>query len=158
MLIYIIGSYIRRNEITVKSKKAILGIVIIVIIITTMAYIEHICGFEKTVTWNYNNPLVIFMAILVFLLFKNFKLYSRVINKFARAGFTCYLIHAYFLPKLVKGSIVNGNVFLLFIHQIVVGIGLYILSYLVNSLYEMGITLFIKKIEPMCNKINISIE
>lgn len=66
-----------------------------------LAYLEAYItgnGPHETIMFNYNNPLVIFQAILLFLMFKSIKIPdNKVINLIAKSAFYVYIIHHNFI-------------------------------------------------------------
>ena len=118
IMMYVIGAYIRRFD--VKCKSSILVVVLLAVIsaITGWAYLDNISGFEaERNAWEYCNPLVIFEAVVVFLLFKNIRnLQSNFINLIARNCFFVYLLHIFFLRYLRINEFVVGNPLILIAH------------------------------------------
>lgn len=157
-LLYIIGAVIRKNKVRISTSKAIKGIGITLVILYIMSYGEYKMKFENIATWNYNNPLVILMAIFILLLFLNFTFYSKFINEISKAAFTCFLFHGAFLSYLNIEKMVQGNILLLIIHQCLVGIGLYFTSYIVYKTYWLLSNPLVKLLNHLCEKISISLK
>ena len=157
LLIYIIGAYIKRNDINISIYKSLIGISVSVIIMFGTSVVEHKLGFVKICTWNYNNPFVILLSVCIFLLFINIQFNSKIINELAKGAFTCFLFHGLFMKYLRIENVVNGNILILIIHQIGVAIILYLISYIVYKVYYLCSYWFIKLLDPLCNKINISL-
>lgn len=70
-------------------------------LLIALSYLEaYMFGTEPyaTIMFNYNNPLVIFQAVLLFLIFKNINIPdNKVINLIAKAAFYVYIIHHNFI-------------------------------------------------------------
>jgi hypothetical protein len=157
ILVYFCGAYIRKNNIKLSSKKAILGIFFVFILLYIFSIAEHFAGFNMTTSWNYNNPLIILMASLILLLFMNIQFQNRFVNELAKGAFTCYLFHGAFMKYLFVENIVNQNIIILVLHQFGVAIALYLISYVVYKIYYLCSNWFIKLITPICNKVNVSL-
>ena len=156
-LVYFVGAYLRKNNVRLSPPKAVCGISIIFALMYILSILEHICGFSSTSTWNYNNPLIIFLVALIFLLLLNIQFHNKLINELAKGAFTCFLFHKQILMYLDIENMVNQNVFILGIHQFGAAIVTYILSYVVFKIYYLCSHWFIKRLTPLCNKINISL-
>ena len=70
-------------------------------LIIALSYLEaYMFGTQphETIMFNYNNPLVIFQAVLVFLMFRSINIpNSKVINLIAKSAFYVYIIHHNFI-------------------------------------------------------------
>ena len=157
ILVYIIGAYIRRNDVKITISKSLCGIVVTMAIMFVSSIVEHKIGVSMICTWNYNNPFVILLAVFIFLLFLNIQFNNKVINELAKGAFTCFLFHGLFMRYLHIEDIVNENIFLLIIHQVGMAIILYLISYIVYKVYYLCSHWFIKLLNPLCDKINISL-
>lgn len=150
ILVYFIGAYIRLNNISVTKNKSAIGIVICVVLI-------YLCSLHSGIAWIYNNPVVILLPIFLILFFTKLQLQSKIINELAKAAFTCYLFHMYFMSKLGVEKVVNQNIFVLILHQFGSAIALYLASYIVYKIYHKFTNSIIKHIAPRCEKIDISL-
>lgn len=158
ILLYIIGAYIRKYGISIKKVKKIAYLIIVIAIIVLMSILE--CEFSKTgiVTWNYDNPLIIISAALVFDIFTQFKFYNKGINELAKASFTVYLFHFYFIINWVSiKEFINQPVCLLVLHQICVVASLYLIGYIAYKIWSLLTKRLFSKLAPIINKINISL-
>ena len=106
-LLYIIGAYIRTNQIVWSVKKSV-----VVLIGCTLGLTIWSIVLPQT-AWGYCNPLVILEAVAWFLLFKEFHIASRFINGAAKAVFTCFLFHGYFVRQINAEEIVGKNVWVM---------------------------------------------
>ena len=157
VLVYIIGAYIRENDINISKKSAYIGILACLIFIFAQANLENWFLRRWPTAWNYNHPAVIIMPAFIILLFKNFKFESKVINELAKAGFTCYLFHGFFMTRLMVEQFVNRSVFILIVHQIGSAMILYALSYIVYKIYNFLTVPVRKYIYPIVDKCDISV-
>lgn len=130
-LLYIIGAYIKRFKIQFDFKHLLImaGSILALFFLSTFG----------ARAWLYNNPLVIALATTIFLLFRNFKFYSKSINNLAGASLTCYIFHGYFIKYLNINFFVNQNIIVLILHQLVIGAVLYTFSFLVYKLFTISI-------------------
>lgn len=78
------------------------------------------------------------------LLFLKLKFYSRVINELAGATFTCYLFHGDFINMLGIREAVKSEWYLMIIHQVIVCVGMYIMSCIVFKIYHLCTNWFIR--------------
>ena len=156
VLLYFIGAYIRVNKIQLKKRTAAISILVLLCVMFFVSLLEHKIGLAESV-WNYNNPLVIVMAILVLLLFMNFNYCNRGINELAKGAFTCFLFHGYFIGKVHIADFVNQPLYSLILHQVIVAVGLYLLSYVAYKIYHFCSGWFIKWISPAFEKFDISL-
>jgi surface polysaccharide O-acyltransferase-like enzyme len=125
----------------VESSKLILWLVLDVAVILAWTYFDRLVLKKEayeTIAWNYDNPLVIIEAVLVFLLFKNMKIgSSRLINTLATAAFSVYLIHVRLIPFCRVEAFSNGNPVLLVISLIVSAAGIYLASFVIFTIYNL---------------------
>ena len=157
ILVYFIGAYIRLNNISVSKTKSIACILVGIALI----YFEKIIGnavYSSSKAWDYNNPIVILLPVFIILFFNKLNFSSKIINELAKAAFTCYLFHGYFMSKLGVEKFVNGNIFMLILHQFGCAIAIYLASYIVYKIYNTLTRPIIKRITPICNRVDISIK
>ena len=157
VLIYIIGAYIKRNDVNISIYKSLFGILVSIAIMFGTSLVEDKLGFSKICTWNYNNPFVILLSVCIFLLFLNIQFNNKAINELAKGAFTCFLFHGLFMKYLGIEKIVNENILILIAHQVGVAVILYLISYVVYKVYYLCSHWFIKLLVPLCDKVNISL-
>ena len=119
-------------------------------------YIEF-ASYGGTITWKYDHPLVILIAVFVFLLVMNFKFESKLINELAKAVFTSFLFHSALLPHMMVEQFVNGNIFILIAHQFGTAVLLYMVSYIVYKIYSFITAPIFKGTSPIIDKYDISV-
>lgn len=98
ILVYIIGSYIKKMNLLEDVKLSVLKKSVVTSVIAVFIWHEIL---PKT-AYNYSNPLVIFEACVIFMLFAKMNFKQRIINIIAPASFTCFLIHGHFLSSFGK--------------------------------------------------------
>lgn len=156
-LLYFIGAYIRKYQVSLKKAKAGLGMLISIVIIYAGAIGEELLHFRRVASWGYNNPFVIAMAVFTFLLFREMSFQNRVVNELAKAVFTCYLFHEFFFRFcFIEKIVTEENVFIVLLHQFGCVIVLFLASYMAYKIYYLCSHWLIKLLTPLCNKVIIS--
>ena len=143
-LMYLLGCYLKDRE--EKGKKTGTGKLLLLLLLTAAA-IFGITYLEKSITgraifdttaYNYENPLVIIEAVLVFLIFRNIDIGSnKVINKLAVASFPAYLIHMNLLGYCGVDRFAQGNPALLTLHILGCAVILYLISFVIFIVYDL---------------------
>lgn len=152
IMMYVIGAYIRRFDVKCKSSILVLVLLALISAITGWAYLDNISGFAaERNAWEYCNPLVIFEAVVVFLLFKNMRnLQSRFINLIAKNCFFVYLLHLFFLRYLRISEFVTGNSLILIVHIVLSAIGVFSICWIIGWLYNLAV-------KPLYNRILLKV-
>ncbi|MBR4721159.1 MAG: acyltransferase family protein [Clostridia bacterium] len=153
VLVYTIGAYIRISELEISRKQSLSGIIICVFIIFLQALFENAFLGGDPTAWNYNHPAVVIMPVFVILLFNSFSFESKAINELAKATFTCFLFHGFFMSRIMVEKFVNGNIFILIMHQLGSAIALYLASYFVYKLYAFITKPLFKWISPKIDRL-----
>lgn len=142
---YLIGCYLKDREESGKktgSSKLLLLILLTVAAIFGLTYLEKaVTGKEifATTAYNYEHPLVIVEAVLVFLIFRNMnKGSSKVINKLPVASFPAYLIHINLLEYCGIAQFVQENPALLTAHILGCTIIMYLISFVLYLIYDLA--------------------
>lgn len=157
-LLYFVGAYIRiyGEKMNKKMVSCISIISLMILFITSLG--EHKLGLGLTVTWNYNNPVLIIFSATILLLVVNLNFYSGIMNELAKAAFTCFLVQGFFVYKIHVESVVNSNTLVLIGHQLLISVGLYLISYICYKIYHLCIGWWIKKLFTLFDHIDISTE
>ncbi len=123
------------------TPRLLLFLLIDVLVLFLWTVIEaRITGKEifMTAFWNYENPLVIIEAVLMFLIFRNMKIReSKIINSLAKASFSVYLIHIQLLKYCSIDTFANSSVIVLILHMILSAILIYGASYVIFCIYSL---------------------
>lgn len=90
--IYLTAAYVRKYPIAFLEKHAAKLLVAVVLTMTTISYISLFCFDNAARQARDDNPLIIFTAILLILLFKRININSALINWLASSCFAVYLI------------------------------------------------------------------
>lgn len=154
VLVYIIGAYIRENDILVNKKKVSLFLLFLIFTMQMMTIVEFKSGLESNIVWNYNNPIIIIMAACILLLFRQIKIWSKVINELAKGAFTCFLFHTTILPWFKIKQMVTSSLFILVVNQLMMVSVIYLTSYIMYKVYSFFSKPLIKIITPLCCKID----
>ncbi len=106
MLIYIIGGYLRRENISLSSQSCLCwyGLISLANAGICWLMIKH-SDINGMKLFDYNNPLIIVNSVLVFLTFKNMKIQSNAINKIARTVVAVLLIQDVVLRETMIRSL-----------------------------------------------------
>ena len=131
ILLYLVGAWLQEHQnYQLPVWLLFMAIALIVCILTLFT------AGGNTVQLRYENPLVVAMAILIFLLFKGLKTRNnRIINALGAGAFPCYLIHVNILGLCRIEIYVNQEPWKLLLHLGFVVIVIYLISYGINILY-----------------------
>lgn len=138
ILMYLLGAYIRKTDFSLSSKICLP----LILLNTLLIYIWTI--FDNTVGEEYCNPLVILNAVLIFLLFKNIRIKSKVINRIAAACFTVYIFHINIEHRLPR-DLCYGNNLLALPKYFLVVFGMYAVCWFLWEIYNATINRLLKK-------------
>ncbi len=155
-LMYIIGAYISICEeayIRINRSRLLLCLVILVFIDSAWYLLFDYLHFGKATVHSYLNPIVILMAIIVFLLFKHLNVgHNKVINSFAKGSFTVFLLHEVFLSSIKIELFVNKSLPVLAAHIFISVIMIYLICLVVFFIYEKITSPIYKMIEKKISK------
>ncbi|SDB02338.1 acyltransferase [Butyrivibrio sp. INlla16] len=141
VLVYLIGAGIRdMDEKHVPTVGHLLFWYILSILVTVAwSYADGIRAGKNiydTIAWNYNNPLIISQAALLFMMFRKIKITNnRIINAIAGGTFTVYILNLRLVGFLDAKRFAGGDTPLLILHIIGSIIGIYVFSYICYVLY-----------------------
>lgn len=125
VFIYILGAFLKKNTIISGNRKKKL------LILLTDIIAIYIFSLHFSFSWEYCNPLVIIEATLLFSIFRSVNLGpNRAVNTIAKASFTVYLSHAFFLRYTNVEKYVVGNIFMMLFHIGVTCVIIYGISWL----------------------------
>jgi len=155
-LMYFVGAYLRHQQvpkiINTRGKQFITMILTLCVMFIWAWFVYPLPRKEMGSSWMYHNPLVILMAVLLFLLFSSFDFEKKWINELAKAAFTCFLLHAMMLDFVGIEKYSTGNVFVMLVHIVVVVVFCYICSYIVYKIYNCTIGKILSLIENAFTK------
>ena len=107
----------------------------------------------ESVALNYDNPLVILEAVLIFMLFKDLKMgENKVINALARASFSVYLTHIGLLDYFGVETFAQNGPVVLFFHEIATAAIIYLVSYVIYRIYSFVVLPLFSYIGKSWNK------
>ncbi len=139
ILMYCVGAYIRINGVeNIKKKDCILTFMACVFATLIWSrFNDYIGYFTEKSAYEYCNPLVILMAVAIFIVFAKTDIGTKKwINNLAKGAFTVYLTHGIFISHVGIQSFVQGNTLLMITHIIAVAVGLYLLGYICFAVYD----------------------
>ena len=144
VLMYLIGCYLREREDDIKKVKSWrLSVLLALCVFTIMGWIfaDYLLTdkpYQETISWNYENPLIIAEAVLVFLIFSKMKIkISKVINILAAASFPSYLIHTNIIGYFRVEEFVNLFLPLFMLHAVGTIIVIYLISFVIFEVYDL---------------------
>lgn len=157
ILCYIVGAYLSKWNLAAlfSKRKLALSMFGCIGIIWVLSLFEHGCNNSggRINAWNYNNPVVIVLSASLILFFVQLRIKSVVINELAGAGFICFLINSRLLSHCPIEKIVGKSLFSMAICQI--GIGLFVISYLLYKVYSFSIKRILLFIKPLTDKVEV---
>ncbi len=140
VLMYLLGCAIRDSKREYKTSKLLGFLCLDIALITGWTYFDMLIsgkGIFETKALNYENPLVIMEAVLIFLIFKNIKMKENpVINRLAKAAFSVYLTHIQLIKFFRIEIFANGNPMLLIFHMLMTAALIYLISFIIFSVYD----------------------
>ena len=155
-LMYILGAYLRKNEEKIKKLsyvKLLLYLCVDILLITVWSLIN-----DKT-AWEYCNPLVIVLAVLVFIIFCKMNIkYNKIINTIAKAAFTVFLLHSEAFRFIGIKYFVNKTYFIMIGHIVVSSVIIYMVCWFVWWIYDWIMSLVYRRIEKRLHIPEINID
>lgn len=142
-LLYLIGAYLKLHEVPldrVPLWKLLGGYLLFMGIDTVWSLAnEHMVRYEARSAYSYCNPLVICGAVLLFALFRKIRIKNNVvINLFAKASFTVYLVHSALLPFCKISEFVNRSPLIYLAHVLLTIISIYLISWVMFVVYDFA--------------------
>lgn len=129
-LMYLLGAVLKRKNFAPPKYLCLLALLACVaVLLPWQLYMPQIAR-------AYCNPLVVLLAVLVFLLFRGFTFKSRLINTLSKSAFTCFLIHGIFLSRIKIELFVNASPILLLLHILASAVAIYLVSFAVWAIYD----------------------
>lgn len=133
ILMYILGAYLRLYGLP--KLKGWLCALIAALCTGLILYMS--LASDPGIARSYCNPLVITLAVSIFLLFTKLNFHSKIINGLSQASFTVYLFHPYLLAKFrVEQAVAAGPAYLL-IHMLVACVSIFLMSWFVFMAYDL---------------------
>ena len=157
VVLYSIGGYIKLYH-NKKSKNIYYILIFIIMALTTFLFSIK---YNQT-SWKYDFISVMIGGIMLFMIFKNIELNSKVINFFARYAFGVYIIHGdYQVTEFIYKGILKCNLFYnsnfyiihIFISILCIYIVCSIIDYFREVIFKYTINLMLNKIKIFNKKI-----
>ncbi len=152
LMMYILGACLRMNDVSWKPGKALT-----IFVSCTLAVYLWSKSYRGT-AWAYCNPLVVLQAVSVFLLARNWKIQSRLINSFSAGTYTSYIIHRRFLRFCKIPQAAHLHPVLLLAHVLVCSVCIFLISWVCSLAYNAAEKPLRKWLEKCLGKWNIAPE
>ena len=152
-LMYLIGASLRLLDIRIKKRYSLSGIILLSALLALAGKFTNVDQYA----WAYCNPLVIALAVAIFLLFREFTIRSRVINFLAKGSFTCFLLHMFFLPHYRIPQAVQSSALFLIGHILFTTITIYLLCFVAYLIYDFLSKPIIRLIDLLFQKMKLTI-
>ena len=155
ILYYIIGAYIRLNNVNqmINKKKNVVYILLLVLSIYVWFKFEEnkVLRGYTLIDYNslsYTNPLVVALSAFLLVLFLNIHFNNKVINSLSKASFVCYIFHISIMPYLRIESYASSGGVRVFLHLISCVFVIYLVSWL--FWYVLDVLL-----KPLVNRLHL---
>ncbi|SDB24469.1 hypothetical protein SAMN02910317_01173 [Ruminococcaceae bacterium FB2012] len=162
IMMYTIGAFIRLNEknLSKYTNRKLIPIFFALVIADMVWYnLLNILKMNVRTAHSYLNPIVIMMAVVVFLIFKRINIGCKpLINNLAKGAFTVFLAHTYIITKVNIDKFVNKNVFILLAHLVISVVAIYLICWVLYFIYEKITSPIYKLIEKKIGKKEYTIE
>lgn len=146
-MMYIIGAYIKRYNLKLKLNKSII-LYLFNLILIILVYLKG----PKSISLAYNNPFIVNISIVVFILFKKIEISNNIaINKLSKGVFTVFLAHNFFLEFINRYYYVNKPTNTMLAHMIGSCIMIFIVCYICYVVYENTVNRTLKVISKKLN-------
>ena len=158
MLVFIVGAYLRITNVQYNLKNSIVLYMTTTMVIFLAALVSVRYSFAQ-ISYNYNNPLVIFQAVGLFMIFKNLRIGShKIINVLAKSSFMTYLIHPAILILIPFDKMMTLPAYLYIIISILLPIIIYLVGWLVDFIYQYVMSFITRPLDKDLYNLTINIE
>ena len=141
VLLYMIGLSIRSNRPMGQSIKSITTKLLIVIaILVSWAYLYPLTGLRlHKSAWSYCNPLLIYEAYLLVVLFLKINLPpSKFISYLAKGTLTVYIVHSSFLVRIDTSEAVNSSTLYMLGHLAVTTLAVFVACMCIHVVWNFA--------------------
>ena len=137
-VMYLIGSYFRNSPV---SKKTLFLYALIFFMIAVVYFLARFAhrgtGFRLGTEFSYCNPVIVFLSISIFLLFTKLKIKNnRAINRMAKASYTVYLTHPWFLRRFPLERIAHFSPIMMVVALTAVVISVFLVCWVLHELWN----------------------
>ena len=151
-VLYIVGAYIKiKNVKNIISKSQAIAWFIVCLFVSSI-WAEINFNLPKVGLWSawcYHNPIMILMAVSLFIIFSNIKCRSMIINRMAPAAFMCYIFHVKILSFLPVDNILILPIYLMLPILLMLVISIFIISWILYELYTLIFARFFKQLDKI---------
>lgn len=135
-LMYLIGAWLKEKELTDRHRKWAAGAIVGgTVLLTAWCAVGKYLLKSSLAAWHYCNPLVILLAVSLFVFFAGKDWQSRWVNRLAKGSFSVFLLHTVCLDYIHIPWAVTQSVPVLLGHQLVSAVGIYLLCWAVGAVY-----------------------
>ena len=156
ILMFLVGMYLKRFSADRIQQSPLFQLIICVGLIFLWSIGQQLVS-GKGPAWSYCNPLIIWLAVLWFFLFKSMTLQSGIVNIAAKSVFVMFLIHKDFFSYIDVKRYASSNWFVMLLHILISGISIYTISWCVWFAYSHTVEKWLNLLESR-NKLIISCE
>lgn len=148
LLLYSIGACLRLDFYTIPRKKWLIFLSGLLIFLWALLC-KYVLAVTSNSAWEYHNPLVVLLAVLLLNYFRGLEIQNVIINNMAKAAFVCYLIHYNILSHLNVAYYVSHNVIFMVGHIVISIIIIYFISWIVYFIYSYLFIRIINKLDQV---------
>lgn len=152
VLLYCLGAYLNKGDF-IRKPTLFWGIIFIIstLCIGTWHVLASRLECYNSSAHSYHNPIVILSAILLFMVFKDIPLQSRLVNQLAKDAFVVYIFHLMVLHFLRIDYFAHQSFLVFLLYLIVVVSLVYITSWFCWKIFDVATKGLFKRL----NKIQI---
>ena len=153
-LCYIVGATIRRVKLPACFERSFFLCSMIIITVCVIFLWSIGCYFllfpnGMCSAWVYDNPLVILLGSLCFILFKNIHLNSNFVDAIAKCVYATFIIHCGLIWHFPIERICDMPWYILYISFVLFSICSILLSWLIFRLYSLFTTKLLRKLDTI---------
>lgn len=139
VVLYVTGAYLRLfGPPRIISTHWLIIILLCVLSIYVWGHIPSYLPEGASSARSYHNPVVILLAVTLFVVSCKLKIKSRIINELAKAAFTCYLLHLFIIGQIHASIYAQESFFVLCLHIFGSLLLIYLMSYVFYKLYDFA--------------------
>lgn len=150
LLMYLIGAWLRMEDISVKKRYSGVTLIACAGILSFLGTVV-----KQDVAWSYCNPLVILEAVAAFLLFRQLHFSSKIVNVMSKGAFTCFLFHTFLLRRFnIPGAVQRSPLYMV-CHLLITTVVTYLACWIVYKIYDFVSKPVLKLVETGFQKLKL---
>lgn len=163
-LMYTIGAYLRLGDFEIthwRTSSIVYGILALVSASTLWAAVFLFWRQTSAPARHYCNPLVILLAVFLFVAFSRFKISSRIsvgINGLAKGVFSMFLLHGWALPRIHIQRFVSGSPMAMIAHIFFSALTVFLICTGIDYIYHWFTNPFFRWLERKVSLPDINYE